>query len=305
MKKSRILLLLAAATVMASCQKNELNDDVLPSNGSVISAVIDDDNSKTTLDGVKVCWVSGDAIAINKKQYTATPDATDARHATFTLSPMASAPTDAPFCAYYPYSDNRTTTKGQFKLSSTQYYSTTSPLGSSPMYAVSESLDGTFHFKNVCGLLTLDLKGIGTVSKIEVSANENLAGTLSDVAINEKGELTYGAFLSTGASKKVSLSCGSAATLSKETARRFYIALPEGDFTGLKVTVTTDLGTMTIPATKTVSIKKNNIYHMPEMTVTTAPITFSFQQSTLTFEKAAYKVTPSVTTVNYYTEIIA
>lgn len=305
MKKSRILLLLAAATVMASCQKNEMNDDVLPSNGSVISAVIDDDNSKTTLDGVKVCWVSGDAIAINKKQYTASPDADDARYATFTLSPMASAPTDAPFCAYYPYSDNRTTTKGQFKLSSTQYYSTTSPLGSSPMYAVSESLDGTFHFKNVCGLLTLDLKGIGTVSKIEVSANENLAGTLSDVAINEKGELTYGAFLSTGASNKVSLSCGSAATLSKETARRFYIALPEGDFTGLKVTVTTDLGTMTIPATKTVSIKKNNIYHMPEMTVTTAPITFSFQQSTLTFEKAAYKVTPSVTTVNYYTEIIS
>lgn len=279
MKKSRIFLLLAAATVMVSCQKSEFGSDIVEGNGSTISAVIDDDASKTTLDGVKVYWVSGDQIAINKKQYSATPDATDPRRATFKLGFMASAPTDAPFCAYYPYSDNRTTTKGQFKLSTTQAYSTTSPLGSSPMYAVSESLESTFHFKNVCGLLTIDLKGEGTVSDITISATEYLAGTLTDIAINDKGELTYGEFLSTGASNTVSLSCGKAATLNKETARRFYIALPEGNFTNLKLTVTTDLGKVEFPATKTVSIKKNNIYHLPEMVVEIKPLEFKAELS--------------------------
>lgn len=279
MKKSRTFLLLAAATVMVSCQKSEIGSDIVEGNGSTISAVIDDDASKTTLDGVKVYWVSGDQIAINNKQYSATPDATDPRRATFKLGFMASAPTDAPFCAYYPYSDNRTTTKGQFKLSTTQAYSTTSPLGSSPMYAVSESLESTFHFKNVCGLLTIDLKGEGTVSDITISATEYLAGTLTDIAINDKGELTYGEFLSTDASNTVSLSCGKAATLNKETARRFYIALPEGDFTNVKLAVTTDLGKVEFPATKTVSIKKNNIYHLPEMMVEIKPLEFKAELS--------------------------
>lgn len=308
MKTSRILLLLAAATVMASCQKNELNN-VLPSDNSVISAVIDEDNTKTTLNGVKVCWASGDAIAINKKKYSATPDATDAGKATFTLvstNPFipVTPPTDAPFCAYYPFDANRTTTKGQFILPSTQTYGLDNNIATiSPMYAVSESLDETFHFKNVCGLITLDLKGTGTVSDITVSANEFLAGILTNIAISESGVLTYSAIEDDGyyASKSVSLGCGKAATLSTETARRFYIALPEGDFTGVKIAVTTDLGTMEIPASKTVSIKKNNIYHLPEMTVKPNPITFDFELTDLTHNSVSCKTTPSNSNTYYYT----
>lgn len=278
MKKTSILLLLAAATVLVSCKKDNLGASAINENeGSTVSAVIDDDNSKTTLDGAKVLWTSGDAISINGKRYTATPDASDARKATFALGPRVSAPTTAPFCAYYPttaYSG----TKGQFVLSSTQNYGIDDKITNvNPMYAVVNDLNETFHFKNVCGLLTIDLKGEGTVSNITISANEYLAGVLTDVAISDKGELTYKAIEDDGdyASKSVSLGCGEAATLSKETARRFYIALPEGDFTGVKLSVTTDAGTVVFPATKTVSIKKNNIYHLPETTVEIKPLEFN------------------------------
>lgn len=309
MKKTSILLLLAAATVLVSCKKDNLGASAINENGgSTVSAVIDDDNSKTTLDGAKVLWTSGDVIAINKKQYLATPDATDARKATFKLGYMASAPKDAPFCAYYPFVANRTTSKGQFILPSTQNYGIDDKISNvSPMYAVVNDLSETFHFKNVCGLLTIDLKGEGTVSDITISANEYLAGILTNVAISDKGELTYDAikYDEEYASKSVSLGCGEAATLSKETARRFYIALPEGDFTGVTLSVTTEKGTMAIPATKTVSIKKNNIYHLPEMTFAASPITFEFTQSNLTHNSVTYEVTPSLNTVNYYTEVLS
>lgn len=282
MKKSSILLLLAAATVLVSCGKDNLGADAVENGGSTVSAVIEDENSKTTLDGVQVLWASDDAIAINKTQYKATPDAADPRKAIFTLvsNPFkpATAPTDAPFCAYYPFSANNTTSKGQFKLPSTQNYGLDDKIANvSPMYAVVNDLSETFHFKNVCGLLTIDLKGEGTVSNITISANEYLAGILTDIAISDKGELTYSPieYDEYYASKSVSLGCGKLATLSKETARRFYIALPEGDFTGVKMTVTTNLGTFEFPATKTVSIKKNNIYHLPEMTVATPDVEFN------------------------------
>ena len=316
MKKSGILLFLAAATVMASCQKSEVNE-VLPSGDSVISAVIDNGNTRTTLDGVKVCWVSGDAIAVNKAKYLATPDANDARCATFTLTSTnpikpATPPTDAPFCAYYPYDANRTTSKGEFILPSTQNYSTSNTLGMvNPMYAVSESLEDTFHFKNVCGLLTLDLKGEGYVKDITISAKEFLAGILTNVAISDKGELTYNAIEDDGyyASKSVSLGCGSKATLNEETARRFYIALPEGDFTDVLLTVTTDKGKFEFPATKTVSIKKNNIYHLPEMTVKAEPLEFDAQiavvknEATVVSLDFAISVTPTDKDVYYLVDI--
>ena len=266
MKKSNFIMFVAAIAAMASCAKEEASTTSSSENGSTIVATIDDDATKTTLvDGVKVCWINGDAIAVNKTKYVATPDETDGRKATFTLtSTTATPPTEAPFCAYYPFDANKTTSAGQFILPSTQSYSTSNPLGLvNPMYAVSESLEGTFHFKNVCGLLAIDVTGLGTVSNITVSANEYLAGTLTDIAISETGELTYGDFLEEGASKSVSLGCGKVATLDPTTPRRFYIALPERDLTGLEIAITTTSGTTeTFLAKKTVSIEKNNIYHM-------------------------------------------
>lgn len=279
MKKTSILLLLAAATVLVSCKKDNLGADAVENEGSTVSAVIDDDNSKTTLDGAKVLWTSGDVISINGSKYNAKPNSTDARTAKFTLVAREKAPTTAPFRAFYPTSANMT---GNFLLQSTQNYSTNNKISNvNPMYAVSDNLNDIFHFKNVCGLLTLDLKGVGTVSSITISANEYLAGLLTDIAISDDGELTYSAIKDDGyyASKSVTLGCGELGTLDKETARRFYIALPEGDFTGVQITITTDLGTMTIPATKTVSIKKNNIYHLPEMTIDIKPLDFNIELS--------------------------
>ena len=256
---------------MASCGKDEVTVNPSETNSTFIGYIDDDDTKVTLVDGVKICWVEGDKISINGKTYTATPDPDDPRKAVFTLTSL-SAPTGTTFRACYPVESY--TTAGKFYFQESQNYSIANPLQYvNQMYAETNEMDGTLHFKNVGGLLAIDLKGEGTVSKIEISSSDFIAGVLTDFAISESGDLTYGAF-DRYSYNKISLGCGSAATLSTETARRFYVSLPEGKFSDLKVTVVTDEGAMTIPATKDVKIEKNNIYHLPEITVDIKPLEF-------------------------------
>ena len=314
MKKTLSLILFAAA-VLAGCQKNLIEAQPQEDNSGeqvTIVAYLDDvDAAKLSLvDDVKLAWVKGDQIKIgNNRVFTVdSVDANNPMRAFFT----GTAPTTAAsYRAFYPV-QSYSSSAGRFILPGTQSYGLDNKVTNvNYMYAVTTDYN-EIHFHNVCGLLAIDLKGEGYVSNIRVSADQYISGTLNGMSISETGALTYTGWYSSMSSKPaqyVDLGCGKAATLSKDAARRFYIAVPEADYDNLKLVITTDKGTMAVPATKKASVKKNNIYHIPEITVDIKPLEFDAQitvtknTATATSLDFAISVTPTDKNVYYIVDI--
>ena len=312
MKKALSLILFAAA-VFSGCQKDfvEAQEEENTSGElTTVVAYLDNNASKLSLvDDVKLYWAKGDKIKVgdNKIFTVDSIDANNPAKAYFT----GTAPTTAEkYCAFYP-AQSYSSAAGRFVLLGTQNYGVDNKV-TNVNYMYAETTDyNEIHFKNVCGLLAIDLKGEGTVSNIRVSADQYMTGTLNGMSISEGGELTYtGWYTATSqAATYVDLGCGKTATLSKDEARRFYIALPEVDYTNLKLAITTDQGTMVVPATKTASVKKNNIYHIPEITVDIKPLEFDAQiavvknTATATSLDFAISVTPTDKNMYYVLDI--
>ena len=312
MKKALSLILFAAA-VFSGCQKDFVEaqqEENTSGELTTIVAYLDNNASKLSLvDDVKLYWAKGDKIEVsdNKIFTVDSIDANNPAKAYFT----GTAPTTAEkYRAFYP-AQSYSSAAGRFVLLGTQNYGVDNKV-TNVNYMYAETTDyNEIHFHNVCGLLAIDLKGEGTVSNIRVSADQYMTGTLNGMSISEGGELTYtGWYTATSqAATYVDLGCGKTATLSKDEARRFYIALPEVDYTNLKLAITTDQGTMVVPATKTASVKKNNIYHIPEITVDIKPLEFDAQiavvknTATATSLDLTLSITPTDKNVYYIVDV--
>ena len=282
MKRLAFYFILATA-VLAGCTKANVDGqkqtESSMADNSVIAAYLDDAaNTKLSLvEGVKLAWAADDMIYFGGKRYVIDSiDPDDPTKAFF--KPQMSAAADAEiYRAFYPYTAY-SSSAGKFVLSSTQNYGLNDKVTNvNSMYAETTKKD-ELHFHNVCGLLAIDIKGTGTVSNIRVSADQYLSGYLTNMAVSEDGVLTYGD-ITTSALNYVDLGCGKVATLSPDEARRFYVAVPENDYTNLKIAITTEDGTMVVAATKTASVKKNNIYHIPEINFEVKPLEFSVELS--------------------------
>lgn len=284
MKRLAFYFILATA-VLAGCTKADVDcqekTEPSVSDNSVIAAYLDDAaNTKLSLvEGVKLAWVKGDEINFGKKVYLVDSiDPDDPTKAYF--KPKMSAASEAElYRAFYPsnaYSMGNPA--GSFELFDTQGYGVDGKLTNvNAMYGETTKAD-EIHFHNVCGLLAIDIKGTGTVSNIKVSADQPLSGLLTNIAVSEDGVLTY-SFDQYNYNKYVNLGCGKVATLSPDEARRFYVAVPENDYTNLKIAITTEEGTMIVAATHTASVKKNNIYHISEINFEVKPLEFSVELS--------------------------
>lgn len=271
MKKIYSFALLAAAalSVLSSCKKESFlsEEDLVAGNGPTsFVAYLDEDATKTTIDGFKVKWNDGDEISVNGKIYVAAVDALNPSKAEFTLKEGETAPTGSTLRAYYPTSAFCSTTYTQrYKLQGTQVYNGDDLSTISYMYAQCGSTDYELHFKNVCGLLALDLTGEEAVTQIKVTAPSSnyLYGTFSNFAYNATtGAVTYSSFVTSGRGTSVYLDCGKGVQLSKTEAKRFYIALPEKSYASLKVEITTPGGVKTLNSTKACNIVKNKIYNL-------------------------------------------
>ena len=238
-----------SALAMVSCKKDKDTD-----NGEKITiyATMDSPTTgggrthlgPTTNNFTPTYWSAGDEVAVfsgsEKKAFTLTGGA-DTPDATFAGEAPAS---NTAYCAFYPNtgSGNLSATQSgssytvTYALPYTQTYK--APVNGNPtfndMYCpmIAYSTDGqNYQFKNMMGVLKLDLKGTGTVSYIVLkdnNTNAKLHGTAT-VSVSAQGatpSLTSASITDGGNDLK--LTCGDGVELNENTATSFYFVVPVG-----------------------------------------------------------------------------
>lgn len=249
MRKNMLMLLAAALLVVTGCKK----DNKTENNGEkmIFTATIDNGGSKTQINGYDQVWTAGDKVSINGGEFTVTPKAGDPSWATFegqTVNPDG----EGKYKAIFP----RSLCNGYvYELPATQTYDGNNLSGVNPLYAESTTQELVFH--NICALMKLTLNGTTgseKVTEIEVTANEPLSGVfyIDDYkAVLGRNQNSAG----------LTLDCGEGATLSTD-GTTFYIAIPEGAYTDLTFTVTSDGGTWTYKAGEDgkIKVEANKLY---------------------------------------------
>lgn len=248
MKKSitMIAVLTMSALAMVSCRKNENTE-----NGkTIIFAKMDTPKANgerthlgpTTNNFTPTYWSSGDQVAVfsgsENKDFTLT-GGQNTPDASFAGDPLTS---NSAYCAFYPYSMNPIATQNgdsytlSFTLPETQVYS--APINGTPTFAegicpmVAYSTDGlNYAFKNMTGVLKLDLKGVGKVGKIVLTDGNSSAklhgtATVTVNAENVTPELTSASL--NGGSNQLTLICADGVKLNENSATSFYFVVPVG-----------------------------------------------------------------------------
>lgn len=200
----------------------------------------------------------------NSETFTIASIDAETKKATFEgITPEGTAITSA----IYP-SSMSTATENQIAIPATQTYKAGNVAENTlPMYAEVKEGSSTLEFKQLCGILKLELKAAATTSatqkvrKIEFISKDDIAGTAT-ISHND-GQPTL-AFTSKQ-QKTITLDCGEGVALS-ETARAFHIVVPPttaSTFT-VKVTLTNgDVMTKTAPANVANQINRARIKTMP------------------------------------------
>lgn len=210
--------------------------------------------------GYKVVWNTGDEIRLYGD---------NAQGITYRLTKGAgttkgeftgSALSDGEYEAYYGNNNS---------IGALQVYSPSSLIREAPMRAMVTIRNGVAtiaDFKNLCGILRLDIKGTGTVSKITIMTDQYISGPFT---INANGCAVVGKNASQNF-KKIELDSHEHSVQPSESkSEPFYIVLPQGDYPGLKIWVFNSDGHTAInddsvcykalKAGKTLSIKRSQI----------------------------------------------
>ena len=241
MKYSRLILCAVAALLAVSCAQENLFDGDFD-NASVTAATVTfsattevpEDASRTGLkDETSVVWTKGDAVAL----FTAkTKDRFDLQEGAGTTSATFSGTTvgEAPFYAFYPYSDESVLKDGaiEFKLPSTQDFTNKSfSAGASPSIATTADLAAGAVFKNVCGILQVNLCGSGSIRKVEVI---NLSGAPlwgdCRLLLDGKQGTSEQTLTVTGGSNRLMMDLGKDVTLLASSPRVLNFVVPAGSF---------------------------------------------------------------------------
>ena len=216
--------------------------------------------AKTTLDGKKVLWTSGDAISVNGVSSEAISLSEPSASANFSFNSVLSAEKKA----VYPAS--AWTSDGTITFPATQDAGTDASFASEALPMVAYAASGnSLNFKHVAAIIKLQLKKGATsdnIDYVELSGNngEQVSGVFS---VNyETGELS--ATSTAAADKTLRISVGKALSSSVTS---IYIAVPAVNFSnGFKMKVV-DVNSVTMTKrVSALSLKKGGIYPAPEDT---------------------------------------
>ena len=279
MKKSFIYI--AALTLIAACNKAE--SPVVSQESDVITAQIEQETStKTYMDAHNnIRWSEGDQIVGFMKsslglKYRILSSSVGKTSAFFEKvsggNDYVGAGTEWDHnVVYYPYSDAVEAEKSgnnyalNIVLPSEQTYAAES-FGNGSMAMVAVSEDNDIIFRNVLGGMKLQLKGTQKIKSITLEGknNEKLSGAATVTAYTDetKPAITMGS----GASKFLTLNCGSGVQLNESTATEFIVALPPVLFSkGFTVTVTdTESKTYTVETDKANTVLRSSLLVMPD-----------------------------------------
>lgn len=237
MKKtlSSLVTLLAVTGLLAfaSCNKDE-QEGVMEFKATMEDCT--DTDGKTELRGTRLYWSPGDEIKVFGRQGSAifaTRANTSSSWTSFRRTEaIGTGPFDGPYRAFYPAD---ITTDGQHvTLPMVQHSEDGSLDHDFPMYAQTTASD-VLEFKNLCGVLRISLfKPNVNVKKIKIVANTNINGEYEVSYDHHIPEMTY----ITNGSKRTWLECSTAQSI--DSWKYFYVYLPEGAYSNLKVVIYTD-----------------------------------------------------------------
>ena len=232
-------------------------------------------STKTQLGGsemLEVYWVENDQVKVYVGDLNATLDAVidveNPTSATFT----GTAPAGILTSAIYPASIS-TSSENEILIPSTQsYVENNFSNNSMPMYAViAKDAQDVMNFKNLCGVVVLNLTGTELVKKITLYSEDKLSGNAN---IDYNGGDPILMFSQT-ASNEVSLDCGEGVQLTEGTAKKFYFVVPPTESESFRVKVETTNptdGIMTRIASKVEEggsslnqFARNVVINMPEL----------------------------------------
>ena len=237
-KYTSISACLSALLLAVSCAFEE--KDVVPSAEKcdvVLTASLEvpEDDTRTSLSSDnKVLWSAGDAFALlssaSKDRFELTSGAGTAE-AAFAGTVSAAGP----FYALYPYSDACAIEGGNLKFQLPQeqgYVNSNFAAGASPAVATLSTLDDALHFKNLCGILQLNICGSGKMAGIEVV---NLDGRPlwgdCTLALDGKQGTSEQNMTITGGSNMIKVTFSKAIPLPGLAPRVVNIVVPVGSFT--------------------------------------------------------------------------
>ena len=259
MKRITFSLALAAITLTA-CQQ-DLNIDTNNSEGyALFTATTESSATKTALnkngEGYDVLWQDGDQItivdAVSNVGVYKTASTTTKGAFSFVSGTVATTPG---YKAWYPASIYNA---GTPTLPATQEYAADN-IKNSPMYA--ESSTETLSFKNICGIIRLNVSTTMNgkkVRSIALSATQPMSGAISNAAILASD--SYVAEISEGAG--VTLDCGESGVAIGTEPTAFHFAVPANSYTGLKITVLTtdgDFQTRTLKSDQSIDVGRSSI----------------------------------------------
>ena len=289
--KKLFYILPSMALLFSACQQAELPKalETMDPTDIVYATIEDATDTKTSLDGEKVVWTSGDEIVAFmgktlRRKYVVSSETVGTNDGSFVrdneYEHIGASETISHNVAFYPFaeitckSEGQTYTLENITLPSVQTYAPDS-FGSNsfPMMAVSaDTEDADFRFKNLCGALKLQLQGEGTITSITIKGNcdETLAGSAS--VTMSRSEEPFISLASDG-SKEVTLDCGEGVSLNADTPTSFLISLPPTVFnSGFTVTVTDTWGRSNeFSTTRENVILRSGILKMPVKVYTRPP----------------------------------
>lgn len=233
MKKSFILLTAAAVAMLVACNKQEVDNSKVTVLSATLEQQVDPNATKTSLDPStkNVFWTSGDQITVIGSSATETMTLQSGEGTT--TGSFGTTSVASPTYAVYPNSAYTSHDGANITISlpATQTYVANSFGNGANVAVATIDGEGNMAFKNTCGVLKLQLKGVYTVSRIELSGknNEKLNGSFVVDASAETPTATV-VTTATASEKTITLDCGEGVQLSPSTATTFFFVVPVGAF---------------------------------------------------------------------------
>ena len=274
MKKLSMVCMAALLVMAASCKKEEKNEKF--DGGFRAKTETHAGDSKTQLVGQNVIWSEGDQITVFSEQspngqvFTATESGKN--DVIFSADVDETYYSQSEFTSVYPDA-TKSGDNYQITLGATQAYTENGfASGANPMTA--HSTNTTLNFKNVCGLLQLNLYSTTDVSVTDITLTSNKNGE----KLNGNGTLTIAADgiptltgLDGGNALTLDCSNGVALGTDAEHATAFFFVVPAGALTeGISVEVTdANGGTWTRSTTNNCLITRSMITSLSPIPVQT------------------------------------